>query len=386
MSSNTYGEALKKALGEESKFTEPSFERSVSSSRSVARSVPYEDTLKSSEDHPDLVSAATASTTSESGGADKAESDPLPPKRDEEAAEEVASDEDSAAAEKSESNLERMIVNDVKGRSKELEVDFSNRDQIKKYISDRFNFEKGMRQMQVERDKLKSENSTFSEEAKLYRNMDKAYESEGILGLIDVVEGQGQPGYHKKWLEEQLARRDFMQTANPDQLRNLELEERLVKIEKEALRDKREKEGELSRIRKEREELEQKQLDSLFLPSVERYSFEGKLGDTEIEETFNATLFEKVRTNLSKKMGDGSELELTPQLIDAEFKDIYSRMQKQIGQQVETKTKKAIVRKKREATEAVQSQVRSGIKSDLIRDEQRSMVRQGKLAALFSRL
>lgn len=284
-------------------------------------------------------------------------------------------------------STETIEILDGKGGRKSVEINYADREAVKKTYQDRYNFEKGMRKMQLERDQLLKTQETDKGELKKFEYMNKVYEEQGIEGLIDLIEGQGRTGYHKDWVGKKRQEEDWLRQASPEQLRAKELQDRLTKLERDTAKKDKEAAERLEKADKEREEAKQQQIDSMFLPSIDKYGFSGKFGNAESEEIYNEMLFERVKRNLSTLAEDSAvEVQLTPAMVEGEFKRVAQLLNKQIGQQVETKTSKVIEQKKQEAMESVQQQVKSTYKTDSAAKKNMELLKQGKLAQLFSRL
>lgn len=282
---------------------------------------------------------------------------------------------------------ELLEILDGKGNRKQIEVDFSDRETLKKTFQDRHNFEKGMRKMQTERDAANKKIEEMSKELATFELLKRAYEDDGVEGIIDTIAGQGQKGFHQTYLTKKLEEQEWLKRASPEQLHAKELQERLNRLERDQARREAEVTDKLTKAEKHREETEQRQLDSMFLPAMDKYGFKGKLGDSEAEELFDDNLFESVKRNLSKLVSEGDQdIEVTPALIEQEFKKVSSIMNKRVSQQVEKKTDSIIQQKKNDAKEAVQSQVKSSYKQSSVAKEHMDLIRKGSLAELFRRL
>jgi hypothetical protein len=272
---------------------------------------------------------------------------------------------------------EVITVTDESGKKK-VEIDYTNRDAIKKA----FQFQHGARKWQAERDKalestkaVKGELDTIKQD---WSTLDQAFK-QGPEHLFDLL--QGRKGAFKEHVQKQIEKEDFLRHASPEEIRALENQERADLREKELAEIRRENEEFKKQVMTEREQVEERALESRIHPSFQKHRFADTLGNADDEHMFDSMLWSTALERLIPYEEKG--VAITPELVDREFRTVAQSIRKRIGAQAEKKATRVVDQKKREATENVQAKVMSGYKTGGAAQEARGLIQKGDLTSLL---
>ena len=240
---------------------------------------------------------------------------------------------------------EELLVTLENGRKAKITADYSDREKIKKA----YEMAAGMRKFQAERDQermqAKQLQAQYGEIREVWDKLEDAYQSGGIEGLIDLLEGR--PGAHSDYVSKQIERHLYKESLSPAEKAQLEYQERLESNRRaEEARD-RIRRQELERMEARVAEADEKETRALITPSFERYRFKGKLGDPVAEHHFDQAVWMQALTNLEQF----DESDITPDLVDREFAKVSNAFARAAKQQATKATKQAVDTKKREAKE-----------------------------------
>jgi hypothetical protein len=273
---------------------------------------------------------------------------------------------------------ESVIVTDDKGKRK-IEVDFNNRDQLKKYVQ----MAHGARKWQAERDqaltKAKDIESQYSTLRGNWDILEQAYQSSGVEGLIDLLEGK--QGAFSEWEKSRIDRYEALKKASPAERELYEAKERELGRQREIEKIRKENEDFKTKVMQEKETAELRSLEGTVHPVFDRYRFADKLGDSSTEQLFDEMLWNAALKRLEPYEEKG--LPITADLVEKQFKDVSSALRKRINVQAEKKAAKAVEQKKREATENVQAAVSNGYRSSSTAKEAEDLIKTGNIGALF---
>lgn len=284
------------------------------------------------------------------------------------------------AASKSEiPNKEVVVITDDKGRRK-VEVDFSNKEQLTKYVQMAF----GARKWQAERDQaLQARKQVEAEHGDLKKNwasLESAWSEKGEEGLFDLL--RGKPGAYQEMISKQIERRDFLKHATPEEKEALQARENAEAHKRELEKIRKENEDFRKQMSEEREKADLRSMESQVHPVFDKYRFAGRLDDAQDEQIFDTMLWNTAIDRLTDYENQGHQI--SRELIDREFRSVSATLNKRIGAQAQNQVKKVIDQKKREATENVQAKVMSGYKTpNGTAKEARDMLSNGNLQGIF---
>jgi hypothetical protein len=285
---------------------------------------------------------------------------------------------ENAEAKDANKDVEEIIISDESGRKK-ITVDWNDRTKLKKYVE----MAAGMRKFQAERDRVKAELSKVQSESREYVDswtaIETAYSKEGIKGLINLVTGEAD-GYDKL-LQRELGKLKARETATPSELERMDLEEKFQREARERQKLQAQVEAQLKKATEEREQASLKSLESRVLPAFEKHRFAGKLGDAKVEDRLDKAIW---RETLEVLENYPDHVELTPSMIEKEFREASNTYRKLINKQAEEKTKQVIQKKKVAAQETAAVKAMSGMRSNDARDAFKNDIRKGDLTSALT--
>lgn len=271
---------------------------------------------------------------------------------------------------------EFVTITDDRGRRK-IEVDFSNRDQLTKFVQLAY----GARKWQTERDQAiqqhKDVSSKLTEREADWSKLDQAFQ-QGPEHLFDTL--MGRKGAFDEHVQKRIKRDEFLRNASPAEVRALQAQELAEKQSRENERLRKDNEEFKQTVAKERKEAQINARASQINPAFDKHRFAGTLGDEADEHMFDQMLWNTAIENLKPYEDKGL---LTQELIDKEFNSVASAIRKRISVQADRKASAAVAQKKQEAVENVQSKVKSGYKSGGNADEARQLLNKGDLKSVL---
>lgn len=274
---------------------------------------------------------------------------------------------------------EVITVTDESGRKRKVEIDYSNREAIKKAYA----AAAGMRKFQAERDQSllreKTKDSELSEYKTNWQTLEQAFQKGGEEGLIDLL--RGRQGAYKEQIKKELDKAKFLENASPEELEQFNAREEAEKLRQEHAKLRKENEEFKKKVTEEREQSELKETQSRVYPVFDKYRFAEKLGDSNDEHMFDQMLWNTALERLKPYEEQG--LDLSPELVDREFRNVAASIRKRINLQAERKVDKVVEQKKREATENVQAKVKSSYSKDGDAEKLKALIKSGDTGSIF---
>jgi hypothetical protein len=285
----------------------------------------------------------------------------------------------NASKDETPAGSESIVVTDESGKRRRISVDWNNKEQLKKYVQ----LAHGARKWQAERDQALSARTEvegkLKELASNWETLENTYQSRGIAGLVDLLEGR--TGAFDDWEKSRIDRYNFLQKATPAQKELFEAKERAAARDAELERIRKENEDFRNSIVAEKEQASLKSLESTVHPAFDRYRFADKLGDADTEHMFDEMLWNNALKRLEPYEEKG--VPLTADLVEKEFKAVATALRKRINVQAEKKAANAVEQKKREATENAQAAVSAGYRSPNVSQEAMKLASEGNIGAIF---
>lgn len=273
---------------------------------------------------------------------------------------------------------ETIVITDETGKRQKIEVDFSNREAVKKA----FTQAAGMRKFQAERDKsiqaARDLEKKVTEREADWSKLEQLFE-QGPEALFDALSGK--QGSFNDHLKKQMERNEFLRNASPEEIKQLETQERADKQSRELDKIRSENEKFRKEMLGKKEEVEVASMQSLINPIFDKYRFAEKLGNPVNEQLFDEMLWNSTIKRLEPYEEKG--LDLSRELIEREFKAVSQSLRSTIGKQADKKADRVIAQKKQEATENVQSKVMSGYKASGSNKEASDLIKKGDLSSIF---
>lgn len=234
-------------------------------------------------------------------------------------AESVSQEAGSAEQPAADGEVEYLDLTDDTGR-KRIKIDWNNRDAIKKAIS----MAAGARKWQNERDQLRKsledKEAEYKDVSTAWSAVEQAYTNQGLEGLVDLLANR--QGAYAEWIQKQVEQELVKRDATPDELEKIQLRERLDRIERErTIESKRLKEREEA-IAQEREQAEQAALQSVVNPSFDRVRFAGTLGNEQLEDRLDRTIWSEsidILSNIEEQQGKQA---ITPAVTRRVFQEV----------------------------------------------------------------
>lgn len=285
----------------------------------------------------------------------------------------------AAAKAQSTSTKEVLELTDENGRKRKVEVDYSDRASIKKFVE----MAHGARKWQAEKDRAvsseKAVREKYEKDRKILDALEKAYEEQGEEGVLDLIGGK--PGASQTWIQQKIERAKFLESASPHEVAALEQRERLEKLERELARNKEESTKREQRIAADKESSQVMELQSRVNPIFEKYRFDGKLGDADDEALFDETLWNTAMARLKPYEEKG--VEITRDLVNQAFRETADRLRKRIGVVADKKAAATVEKKKQDATEAAQTATSSSYARGGARSEGEGLLAKGDFGSLL---
>lgn len=276
------------------------------------------------------------------------------------------------------SEKEVITVTDETGRKRKVEIDYSNRDAIKKTYA----MAAGMRKFQAERDQALSSRKDLegklSEREKDWNTLEGAFQ-QGPEALFDLLSGR--KGAFDEHVQKRQQRADFMKNASPEEIEALKSREQADLTRRELDKIRKENEEFRKSVSEEREQAETRALESRVHPVFEKYRFADKLGNSGDEHMFDEMLWNSALKRLEPYEEKG--LNLSPDIIEREFKSVAQAIRNRIGVQAEKKVSKTIDQKKQEATENVQAKLKSSYTKDGDSTQLKKLIQNGDTGGIF---
>lgn len=289
-------------------------------------------------------------------------------------------EEDAESSDEEESSeIEEVFVKGPNGRRQKLTIDYSNREKIKKAYLQAAGMRKAFQERDAALNQLKQyTEGEYAEKVQGFDVLEKAYESEGIKGLINVLEDD--PNAFERFIEQEIQRREELSLMTPEERRAYELEQEKARKDAEVERLRQEMEEFKRSVMSQKEQAELTQLETVISSAFEQYSFDGALGDPEKETLLNEMLWARGREALAQYPDD---VPLTSALAKKEFRKIAKVLQDMVKIEGRKQAARAINKKKKEAAKTVQKKVTKARSNPQASGTPEDIIRQRGITGLF---
>lgn len=257
--------------------------------------------------------------------------------------EEAQADAEQASSASDLPAKEDLYVTLEDGRRAKITADYQDRAKIKKAYEMAAGMRKAFAERDKERSRIKELDSQMQELKGTWEKLETAYQSGGIEGLIDLLEGK--QGASKEYIAKRLEQERLREAMSPAERAQLDMQERLEMDRRQREQQERIQRMELDKMQQRLAEADEKETRALITPAFEKYRFTGKLGDPVAEHHFDQAVWMQALSNL-EQMDDS---QLTPQVIDREFAKVSSAFARAAKMQADKATKQAVETKKQEA-------------------------------------
>ena len=257
--------------------------------------------------------------------------------------EEQQASSEAATSEQSLPATEDLYVTLEDGRRAKITADYSDRNKIKKAYEMAAGMRKAFAERDKERSRIKELDSQMQELKGTWDKLETAYQSGGVEGLIDLLEGRA--GASKDYIAKRLEQERLREAMSPAERAQLDMQERLELDRRQRETQERTQRMELEKMQQRLAEADEKETRALITPSFEKHRFKGKLGDPVAEHHFDQAVWMQALSNLEQL----DESQLSPQVIDREFAKVSSAFARAAKMQAAKATKEAVETKKQEA-------------------------------------
>ena len=266
------------------------------------------------------------------------------------------SSEDAETPEGLSESVKEIVVKGKDGKRKNIKVDFSDTERMTKYVQKAANAVR----LQSERDALQAQVQKLSESQTALDRLQQILDTSSYEGLIDHLNADN--GGFKAWMDDKVARHEQRLHASEDELARLDAEDKASQYERRLQLIEQQQQEREERLQQESQQAELNKLQSEVNPIYFKYTFDGKLGDSVAEQRHNKAMFREVTSTLDELAEQG--VRVTPAVIEREFRAYATPLLKGVNRRVRQNTKKAIDKKKSEATQNAQQQVRKGYQNN----------------------
>lgn len=244
-------------------------------------------------------------------------------------------------------NVETIAIKDPSGKKTELQIDWDNRESIKKKIHEAA----GMRFFQAERDKVAKDYETFKNEVtpvkEAFSKFNSAFEANGIDGIVELLSGGTDKA--KEYYASKFEKMQARASATPLELEKMDLEERLMSAQRSLEAFQKQTEESKQKLAADRETAERVKLESVIHPVFNKYRFAGQLGNTAAENKLDIAVWNEVQGELDK-IGASN---ITEEIVEQHFQKAFDELRQTINTNVSKKASAVIANKKAKVAESL---------------------------------
>jgi hypothetical protein len=287
---------------------------------------------------------------------------------------------EAAGAPESAPNYFEFNATDASGKRK-VRVDLNDKEALARILPQAY----GMRKMQAERDTLKSELAKVQPRAAEleanWNTLERTYAENGVEGLVDLLGGKA--GHFKDWKAKEFEKESRYANASEMERQNMELTEKLSRIEREAVAREKRVAAETAAATTKQEAAQLQSLENQITPAFNKNRFAGTLGDAAREEFLDQAIWDRSIKNLEKLPDD---VDLTPALIEREFRASAAMVKATIGKQVSVQTKQVLDKKRAAAQVQVAAAATKSVRPASIEQSMAANIRKGGVGGLTDAL
>jgi len=275
---------------------------------------------------------------------------------------EAAADSSKEAVKPGNGDIEKLVVTGPNGKE-EIEINFSDREAIKKAYS----MAHGARKWQAAKDlaekKLKEIEPDYVDAVKTRDTIVDTFKEKGFKGLANLLL-QDESGW-QKLIDAEVERQLVYRSATPDAKAKMDAEARYDEMLRKMQYQEEKNKLDAEKIAKQREaaaaeaqKVAEESFNTMAATALKMHSFEGKLGDAELESRLNDSVWDGVRKALAKLP---DETDITPQLLDGLVAKEAALFGKGLGKKVESEVKQKIETKKQDSATKLASAAQQGM-------------------------
>jgi hypothetical protein len=275
-------------------------------------------------------------------------------------------------------------VKDEEGRTRRVKVDAKK--SLEEYAKDAYNYQKGMRKFQQERDQaLKLKDS-----AEKWIEINKTFKDKGMEGLIDTLGGK--EGAYKEFIKSIEEKAIKRYGASEDELRALDREEQYEQERQARIRAEQKAEEYINEVKTREFEANKAKVESRLEAAFDKVRMDGRLGDEAKEAEFNRIIWRDTLDTLEdyREANKLNEWDIPVEVVAATFKKKADLFLNTIPALASKQAEKVVEKKKEEATRHAQEHSTSVASGKMSFEEQaeaymgKSNSARGLFNSLFS--
>ena len=318
----------------------------------------FADVPTSGSDESDNINAVTKFLDDEESQGDGEPKDSQPAGD----AQEPAAADQKATVNAKPGDIEKLTVKGANG-PEEIEINYSDREAIKKAYS----MAHGARKWQSERDlaqkRLKEIEPDYTDAVKTRDTIVDTFKETGLKGLVNFL--MQDAAAYQKMIDVEVDKAMLYKTASPDVKAKIDAEARYEEMlqkmkfqEEKNAKDAQRIEQQRAAQIAEQQAVAEQSFNTMAATALRMHSFDGKLGDPELETRINDSVWSGVRKALSQLPDD---TDVTPQLLDSLVAKEAALFGKGLGKKVETEVKQKIETKKQDSATKLASAAQQGM-------------------------
>lgn len=198
--------------------------------------------------------------------------------------------------------IKSLVVEGPDGKKVKVKLDLSNEEKLGQVVKTALQAKSLQAKVQTLEAKAKEAEEMAGELAEIQGIV----ESGGISALVDYF--MDEPGHFEKYIENERAKRNLLDSADPEEreaakkLADLEARERKLTIQE------RKQQEAAKKAQEQLSQAEQAQIQTRFEAAFSKHSLSGKLGDAELEETLNEAAFNSINKEVQERIAKGEKI------------------------------------------------------------------------------
>lgn len=259
-------------------------------------------------------------------------------------------------------DIEKLKVTGPNG-PEEIEIDFSNREELKRQISMAYGARKWQNERDLAQKKLKEMEPDYKDATETRDAIVGAFKQKGFKGLVNLLL-QDETGYDKL-LDMEVQKRQAYTTATPELkakmdaearyeelLRQMQFKEEQNKLEQEKLTERQQQ------IAAEKQAVAEQSFTTMASTALQMNTFKGKLGDAELESRLDDSVWSSVRKALSQLPDD---MDITQELLNSMVSKEVALFNKGLGRKVEADVKQSVEKTKQASANKLATAAQQGM-------------------------
>lgn len=262
---------------------------------------------------------------------------------------EVKTEEEAKPVEQTTAVADPIIIKDAEGKSYKVKLDVSDKKQVQSVVQQAYKAKALQEQVQ--------ELSKSAERAKEleadFQQVQSLLSEKGLPGVVDYL--LDKDGGFEEFIEAERQRRNLLDSSNPEE-RDAALKEYELEKRDRAISAKEQKlNSQEANANQQAAQAAADRVQSMYNSSWSKHSFDGKLGDAEVEGMFNLGVHNAITAEIEAQTKAGARL--TPNEVDSIVGKAFAKAQKALNLSVDKQAKQQTQSAKLEASKALDSRV-----------------------------